>query len=697
MKQLFAKGSVTATAVIFIFVSLLLTASYLKYSMSASVMQKYRFQETKALYLAETGINVEALPVLPKITSPVQVIGDEVPFSNVGTYSDVYCSTFIDLLGQTVFMARGKGTTHFKNTMGKPVSITREANLLMTPESFAHFMYFTESEEPGGGPGLGSYVSFGGYDELEGKVHTNGLMRMSAYGCPDFTEARVFAVQGIAYNNCNPDQWLQANDEAAARRFPPNDSRQRAIDNATYTFTADDLLFQSSGRDTLIMTEIEFVDNGFMVSQWTYQIPPIGAEGPPPTNFRWDLDTSPGGLNDRRIAFDAPWDTITGFYFTDTLFIDNEDVDGNDISNMLDDYLVGDTISVFAADPDSNKSWLGRITATSTTVSGAIFTIANIAQSFQNGFVDAEEVTLGFIASPDNSIPFNRFANYHSHPNDGSSLCDTSGLHHFDFEPPPGGPDIMSTTMFYSGDQTVIYVRNGQVRVKGTVDGQYTIVTDKDTYYRRSDDFTIWDRVWNNIWIVDDIIYEDSNTMTGEVVYGTPNRMGLFSGANIILANTAENGARNRANGDHIIVNGALLASEGSIVVHYWQNTIASSAYSGPNYANPATSLADGRGPRRNPTSSIPIYTGNSDIRGYFRFWGSMSQNKRGYMKRNAPGPYNVSPGIGYDKDYHYDYNFTDFSTPPYFPVASLEDGSVALVIKAYGEIPTNENKGSTQ
>ena len=57
------KGSVTATAVIFIFISLLLTASYLKYSMSASVMLKYRFEETKALYLAETGINIEALPI----------------------------------------------------------------------------------------------------------------------------------------------------------------------------------------------------------------------------------------------------------------------------------------------------------------------------------------------------------------------------------------------------------------------------------------------------------------------------------------------------------------------------------------------------------------------------------------------------------------------------------------------------------
>ena len=88
--KLFSSGSVTLTAVIFIFVSLLLSTSYLKYAMSAGVMQKYRFEETKALYLAETGINVEALPVLPKITSPVLVISGDVQFSNMGILLNIH-------------------------------------------------------------------------------------------------------------------------------------------------------------------------------------------------------------------------------------------------------------------------------------------------------------------------------------------------------------------------------------------------------------------------------------------------------------------------------------------------------------------------------------------------------------------------------------------------------------------------------
>ena len=52
----YCKGMATPTAVIFTMVSMLITAGYLKYAMSASVSQKYRFEEAKALLMAETGI-----------------------------------------------------------------------------------------------------------------------------------------------------------------------------------------------------------------------------------------------------------------------------------------------------------------------------------------------------------------------------------------------------------------------------------------------------------------------------------------------------------------------------------------------------------------------------------------------------------------------------------------------------------------
>jgi hypothetical protein len=53
------------------------------------------------------------------------------------------------------------------------------------------------------------------------------------------------------------------------------------------------------------------------------------------------------------------------------------------------------------------------------------------------------------------------------------------------------------------------------------------------------------------------------------------NRLGLISGANIIIANTMENGGKNQANGSDIIINGALLAMNDSFVAHYWQNSIS--------------------------------------------------------------------------------------------------------------------------
>jgi len=53
----FQKGTATITAVIFTMISLLLTIAYLRYSLSAAVVEKYRFAESTAILLAETGIN----------------------------------------------------------------------------------------------------------------------------------------------------------------------------------------------------------------------------------------------------------------------------------------------------------------------------------------------------------------------------------------------------------------------------------------------------------------------------------------------------------------------------------------------------------------------------------------------------------------------------------------------------------------
>ena len=125
-----------------------------------------------------------------------------------------------------------------------------------------------------------------------------------------------------------------------------------------------------------------------------------------------------------------------------------------------------------------------------------------------------------------------------------------------------------------------------RVRVRGTVDGKFSIVTDNYTEYRRHDDISVVDRVWGNIWLMDDILYDDSNPITGEIVYGTRNRLGLISGANIIIANTAENGGKNQGNGSDIIINGALLAMNDSFVAHYWQNSISNNDLNAVSYTH---------------------------------------------------------------------------------------------------------------
>ena len=92
------KGMATPTAVIFTMVSMLITAGYLKYAMSASVSQKYRFEEAKAILMAETGINTEALPVLPKLVDQSVVLAaDGVFLDGMGFYRNVVCSTYANL------------------------------------------------------------------------------------------------------------------------------------------------------------------------------------------------------------------------------------------------------------------------------------------------------------------------------------------------------------------------------------------------------------------------------------------------------------------------------------------------------------------------------------------------------------------------------------------------------------------------
>ena len=184
-------------------------------------------------------------------------------------------------------------------------------------------------------------------------------------------------------------------------------------------------------------------------------------------------------------------------------------------------------------------------------------------------------------------VPFNEYHYFHNHseptgfggPNE-NTICLANDFQHFDFRYWRGNDrynvescyedlngngeydenDDKSFVLFqrtffpYSGPE-IIYIKGGQVLVRGTVKGAYTVVTDYVTEYRRHDNPNIVDQIWGNIWLIDDIRYEDSNTSgyyltDGAVIQpedgGTDNVLGLVAGANIIIANTTPNGAKNR-------------------------------------------------------------------------------------------------------------------------------------------------------
>ena len=125
----------------------------------------------------------------------------------------------------------------------------------------------------------------------------------------------------------------------------------------------------------------------------------------------------------------------------------------------------------------------------------------------------------------------------------------------------------------------------------------------------------------------------------------------------------------------------------GGFISHYWQNTLTS--YHDWNDNLSYGYIADGRGGHRNYYRSQEVnglYTNTNDKRGYVNLWGSIVQQKRGYMLRNYPGPYNASPGAGYDKNYHYDWNLR-FNPPPYYPDQVDVNNNVILKMASYGEL----------
>jgi hypothetical protein len=763
-----SSGSVAPLAILFTFLSMLLIVAYLGQSSTIASMEKYRFAELRAQYVAEAGLNREAVDYLPYLDADTTVLvgkqgmefGEDQDGNPLGVYKNISCYTqLMDGSTRKEFVAKSTGEVNYASTVGSTVTVQKTVFMSMVPSGFEEFMYFTNDEEPFG-PNPSSFVSFGDGDELEGRVHTNSpTVTFSEWGCPEFTGSFT-VTEPISYegdtsclNEMEDEDGVSIIDTVESIIFPPDNSIGILKANATRVFTADDMItFSPSQKDTLIMTEIEFDESGgFWATQWWYLVPPVVEDAGTSIGFYYDSievaapfsPIEPYSLGLVLADGTDAYDPIENYDNAVWLYVSTFDINGNDNTTAMSTFESNDVVSIESqVDPDkkvdftilnSNQvsSFLWRLQVNT-------FLPINYEGLPGIGFLEDEDVTLsrqGSSGTLNADVPFNDFSFFHNHseptgfggPNE-NTICQANGFQHFDFrywlcndrynvddcyEDLNGDGEynenddksfvLFQRTFFpYSGPE-VIYVKGGQALVHGTVKGAYTVVTDYATEYRRHDNPNIADQIWGNIWLIDDIRYEDSNTSgyyltDGAVIQpedgGTDNVLGLVAGANIIIANTTPNGARNRGttgpnNSRHIVINGALMALQGAFISHYWQNSVTSGSCYAPNSSAPQFSLGDGRGGHRNPVRPenwSGIYTGNTDYRGYVNLWGSIVQQERGYMMRNSPGPYN-SGDIGYDKNYNYDYNLLD-NPPPYYPDQSTASGVIVLKIKSYGNQP---------
>jgi hypothetical protein len=435
------------------------------------------------------------------------------------------------------------------------------------------------------------------------------------------------------------------------------------------------------------------------------------------------LDVDVGTMRFFANQFDDVNVTYPGTGTGQFLLVSTVDANGTNVGSDIGELIEpGDNIRIQNSDGSKVLSFTANTAAVGDTriimsFAGGIF---NYTSESGNGFGDNERLTLINTSATSglaDDVEFNSFYNYHDHVDAPGEFCEPGRIQHFDFEYWNYGgisgnncdifscPDIiynsdyihMGRTFISKGSAPqVIYVKGGQVLVRGTVDGMYTIVTDDFTEYRRHDDMDIIDRVWGNVWLIDDIVYADSYA-NGAVKHpsdgGTQHVLGLIAGGSVIIANTRPNGARGcTAGGCDININASILAMNGGFISHYWQNILT--GYHDIDDGLTYGIIADGRGGHRNyyrSESTSGIYNDSDDHRGRVNLYGSIVQFQRGYMVRNYPGPYNVSPGVGYNKNYNYDWNL-QLKPPPYFPDLESVDNAVILKMASYGEANTNQD-----
>ena len=564
----------------------------------------------------------------------------------------------------------GKVERNFKRVLYKEdnsIVLRDTAKIELTlSSSLSDFLYLTDSEKAGGAPFVfNNYpsfnnrreVNFGSTDKFNDlwpndepvcdvEIKTNGTFVISNYvpPCPEFLST-VYIVEDEDGNvnypdlpaGCDQDDVFLAEtplDTTKTTCLPPDGySEMKETIEALHSNSPNSqfILLDAtskmsftpnySHRDTLIMTDIEFFEDnggGIKVKQWWFLMPPYLNE-----------DANMG-------SFEQPYigvTTNTGLMNTPSTNCSNSNDDYNCCPSNIPIYQCDKYIESMRNFHSKNITSTGSETFYAQTITNGI-TNGNLSGSNYYGALDdIVQSTYGFhhYDVPDIHAPGNNWI---------SQLTNSHLL-----------PEYQDNgfKVFYYNRPTAIYVKGGPVRIRGVYKGRYTVVTDEHTAYHRHAQGTAMgapkiDTLWNNIWLMDDIVNADyspagidSKSLIGAQPKavsdygcsgGSDNVLGLVSGANVYVANTRENGAKNNTWGEDIHIHAHMIAFNESFAVQYWQNTMSTANYT---YSNPPYGDAQGREIHGNGFTT--------DFRGRIFLWGGIVQKFRGYTVRNNPGP----------------------------------------------------------
>ena len=230
---------------------------------------------------------------------------------------------------------------------------------LIEAYSFPRYMYLTQDEFAGGGPfvfdnpSLRRQVNFNSGDVIQGVIQTNGTLKISQWGCPDFSNAKVLLTNGqdIDLGGCESYNSLFGGEVDTISSLPfefPLNLIQTLRDSADFIYDATLKINQSALKDTLIMTDIEFYDNRqFRVRQWWYLMPPhftadvpISAMSVGNPLYLEGADLNGNGLIDVPTECDDDGDLRTCIAYEDSL----EAYHAKSVNTFGDDILLNSTI-----------------------------------------------------------------------------------------------------------------------------------------------------------------------------------------------------------------------------------------------------------------------------------------------------------------------------------------------------------------